>query len=208
MTKNKSIDPDDLLNFIKNRRTIRKYQDKPIPKEIIDKIIEAGIWGPSVSNFFKIQPWRFVVVSEKHLIKELSEIALKRSKNVETGVDILLRSAGNIINNAAVIIIIYNSGDIEKFKNRYSELYTKFSKIIPPTELAAISASIQNMILMAEYLGIGSCWLTIPLFCEKNINRLINTDDKLTALLTLGYPAEKGKRSKRKPYSETVRYIN
>lgn len=38
----------DILNLIKKCATIRKYQNKPIPKKILDKIIEAGIWGSSI----------------------------------------------------------------------------------------------------------------------------------------------------------------
>ncbi len=65
------------------------------------------------------------------------------------------------------------------------------------------------MILVAESLGVGSCWLDTPLFCEKEINKLLGIkDEKLIAILTLGYPAEKGRRSKRKSLSETVRFID
>jgi len=64
------------------------------------------------------------------------------------------------------------------------------------------------MILVAESLGIGSCWLTISLLCEKEINKLLGVkNEKLVAVLTLGYPQERGKRSKRKPISETVKYL-
>lgn len=197
----------DLLKLIKSRRSIRKYKDKPIPKEKIDKILEAGIWGPSVTTFLGIQPWKFIVISDKNLIKEIYEIILKKSKKVGIGVNILLRSAANIINCASVVVAVYNTGDSKKLRDRNKEIYTRFSKLIVKAELSAISAAIQNMILVAEDLGIGSCWLYTPLFCGKNINKLMNTNDELIALLTLGYPAEKGKRSKRKPRREIVRYM-
>ena len=51
----------EILEIIKKRKTIRKYTDKPIPKEVLDKILEAGIWGPSVHG---LQPWKFVVVTQ------------------------------------------------------------------------------------------------------------------------------------------------
>jgi len=73
-------------------------------------------------------------------------------------------------------------------------------------EISAISAAIQNMCLAAEYIGIGSCWLDLPLFCKKEINEFLGIRDDLTAILTLGYPAYDGKtkRSPRKPITETV----
>ena len=92
----------DILELIKNRRTIRRYQDKAIPKEILDKIIEAGIWGPSVPSFLNIQPWKFTIIIDKKLINRLSKILLKKSEKTGIGVNILLRSAANIIESAHI----------------------------------------------------------------------------------------------------------
>jgi nitroreductase len=197
----------NILTLIKNRKSIRKYQDKPIPKKIIDKIIEAGIWGPSVPSFLRIQPWKFIVITDKKMINKISGLILKKSKQSGAGVNILLRSSANIVGNAQAIFAIYNSGDMEKMKNKFRELYLNFAQVIQRAELSAISAAIQNMILMAESLGVGSCWLDMPLFCSKEINKLLNTNNELIAFLTLGYPAEKGWRSQRKPLSDTVRHI-
>jgi len=58
----------DLLELIKTRRSIRKYKDKEVSKELIMKVLEAGRWAPSASNN---QPWRFVVVSDIDLIKKI-----------------------------------------------------------------------------------------------------------------------------------------
>ena len=200
-------DDMDILKIIKTRRSIRKYKNRSIPRRKINKIIEAGIWGPAVPSFLRNQPWRFIVISEKSLINNISEIVFKKSKKSGAGVNLLLHSAANIIGSAPLLIIVYNSGDIKKIKDRFEEIYAKFSKILVKAELSAISATIQNMILVAENLGIGSCWLDTPLFCKKEINSLFNTNDELVALLTFGYPAEKGFRSKRKQRSEAVMYI-
>lgn len=197
----------ELLKLIKERRTIRKYQDKPIPKKVLDKIIEAGVWGPSIPSFLKIQPWKFTVITHKKSIARIAEIILKKSKESGVGVNILLSSASKIIGNAMAVILIYNSQELRGIKNKYKQIYSKFEEIIPNAELSAISATIQNMILMAESLGIGSCWLDTPLFCKNEINELLKEKDDLVAILTLGYPAEKGRRSPRKPLSEMIRYI-
>jgi len=197
----------DIFNLIKERKTIRKYTDKPIPKETLDKILEAGIWGPSVPSFLRIQPWQFVVVTDKETISKLSWVVLEKSKKSGAGVNILMSSASRIIASAPVSILIYNSQDLQKVKNKYKEAYANFAEIIPRAELSAISAAVQNMILMAEALQVSSCWLDTPLFCKDEINKLIKTDNELIAVLTLGYSAEEGKRSPRKPASEAVRFI-
>lgn len=197
----------DILTLIKKRASIRRYQDKAIPKKIIDKILEAGIWGPSVPSFLRIQPWKFAVIDNKKVKNSISDIMLQKSKNSGAGLNILLSSAARIIVNARVLFVIYNSGEMEKFKNKFKEMYERFQEVIKKAELSAISAAIQNMILTAESLGVGSCWLDMPLFCEEEINQLLKTKDKLVAILTLGYPAEQGRRAQRKPKQETVRFI-
>ena len=67
------INSKELLEFLKNRRSIRKYQDKPIPDEEIKMILEAGRWCCSASNK---QPWEFIVIKNKEKIKKLTENAI------------------------------------------------------------------------------------------------------------------------------------
>lgn len=197
----------EILEIIKKRASTRKYQNKAVPKKSLEKIIEAGVWGPSVPSFLRIQPWTFIVVTRKQTIKELSRRILEKSKNSKMGVNMLLKIAANIVKSAPAVIAIYNSGDMKKVENRFKEIYSNFSDVIEKAQLSAISATIQNMILTAENLKLGSCWLDMPLFCKKEINRLLGTNNELIAFLTLGYPAETGKRALRKPLSEVVRYI-
>lgn len=197
----------DILKLIKNRCTVRKYKDKLIPQKVLAKIIEAGRWGPSVPSFLQIQPWQFVVVLNKNSINDISEIILKKAKKANTGVNLLLSSAARIIKGSSVVVVIYNSKELEKIKNKYKLIFLRFSKIIRLAQFSAIAAAIQNMILMAESLGVGSCWLDTPLFCKKEINRHLHINEEMVAVLTFGYPAEKGKRSQRKTLEEMVYLI-
>ena len=191
----------DILKLIKNRRTIRKYKNKAVPKKIINKIIEAGRWASSIHGF---QPWMFIVITKKNIIKKLAEIICKESKNIGTGSNILMSSTAETISKASMLIAVYNTGTFVNFAKKFRKDYVEIASL---SEIESISAAIQNMIITAKNYGIGSCWAAIPLFCEKDISRLINTSDKLVAILTLGFPAEEGKRSRRKSVSETVRYI-
>ncbi|MCK4687647.1 MAG: nitroreductase family protein [Candidatus Lokiarchaeota archaeon] len=66
------IEPEDFLNFIKNRRTIRNFQEKSISEKEIGMILEAGRWAPSASNR---QPWEFIVIKNKEILKVISKLA-------------------------------------------------------------------------------------------------------------------------------------
>lgn len=192
----------EILELIKARRTIRRYKDKPVPKKSLNKIIEAGRWASSIHGF---QPWKFIVIKKRVLIEKISDILMKKSRRESIGSRIFLSSSAETIINAQALIIIYNSKSFSKFASSLSKEYVRFAGI---AELSAISSAIQNMILTAESLGISSCWLSITLFCENEINKICNIkEDELVSVLSLGYPKEKGKRSQRKPISEAVKYL-
>jgi len=197
----------EIIDLIKKRHSVRKYIDRPIPEEAINKIIEAGIWGPSIPGFLGIQPWKFIVISNKDKICKVANIVLEKSRISKAGINFLLNSAYKTISGASALILIYNSGGFESFAHKYKEVYNNVKEIIPKAELSAISAAIQNMVIVAESLSIGSCWLDTPTFCMKEINMALDIKNELVAILSLGYPAEKSRRASRKLISETVRYI-
>lgn len=64
------IDPGTLLEFLKGRRSIRSFQQKPIEKKELEMIIEAGRWAPSASNR---QPWEFIVIKNKEILVKLAK---------------------------------------------------------------------------------------------------------------------------------------
>ncbi|RKX78770.1 MAG: nitroreductase family protein [Spirochaetes bacterium] len=78
----------DVLEAIRTRRSIRKYTDRDVPDEFIEKILTAGIWAPSGKNN---QPWRFAVVKDKKLKSEIAK------QTIHT----------NILENAPVIIAVF-----------------------------------------------------------------------------------------------------
>lgn len=64
------IKSEILLNFLKGRRSIRAYQDKPIDDKELNMILEAGRWTPSASNR---QPWRFIIIKNKDILLKLAK---------------------------------------------------------------------------------------------------------------------------------------
>lgn len=61
----------EALEAILTRRSIRKYENKPVPPETIDKLLEAAMVAPSSMN---LQPWRFVVISDRAILDKIPEI--------------------------------------------------------------------------------------------------------------------------------------
>lgn len=62
----------DVLEAIKTRRSIRKYEKRPVPEELLEKILEAGRWAPSASN---AQPWNFIVLRDEGIRKDVARVS-------------------------------------------------------------------------------------------------------------------------------------
>ncbi|CAG7840341.1 nitroreductase [Clostridium novyi B str. ATCC 27606] len=128
-----------IIETIKNRRSIRGYKNQQITDKQLNDILEAGMHAPSSHNS---QSWHFTVIQNKELIKHISDkakevmLSNKDSKVIEMG------KVHNIFYNAPTIIIV--SGN---------ENSNSGSTIVD------CSAAIENMLIAAESLGIGSIWI-------------------------------------------------
>ncbi len=119
----------DILEFIKSRRSIRKFLDKPVEKEHIAKILEAARWAPSAGN---CQPWRFVVVTDKEKTKKFDPIF--HQPWVEKA--------------PVVIVVLAKPADSQKRYGADSVYY-----------IQDCAAATQNMLLMAHGLSLGAVWI-------------------------------------------------
>ncbi len=88
------IEPQKLLDFLKSRRSIRNFKDKSISEKDITMILEAAQWTPSASNK---QPWRFIVIKDKDLLKKISGTAVygKFLKNAPLAIAIIGKKTEN-----------------------------------------------------------------------------------------------------------------
>ncbi len=191
----------NILKLIKERRTIRKYKNKNIPDRIINQILEGARWAPSSHN---LQPWNFVVVRNRESKEKLVFTLKNPAVNILGPIKFLIKKNAEIIQQSTLVILVYNSCI---FSKKVKDLGAMYFVNAHTSEIESIAAAIENMHLVAAFLGIGMAWLAMPLFVEKEITKLFNLQGELMAILTFGYPAEKGKHATRKLISEIVTYI-
>ena len=138
---------NEVLKAIKNRRSIRAYKSGQIKQEELDQIIEAAIYAPTGHN---TQPWHFTVIQNRDVIQHINKI----SKEVMATMEI------DWIKNAGL-------------NPNYDITYKAPTLIIVSGRKNAISwrtdcdAAIQNMLIAAESLNIGSVWLGFATFAFK-----------------------------------------
>lgn len=153
----------DVLDAIKTRRSIRKYRRQAIPREIQEKILEAGRWAPSAGNQ---QAREFILVERRDIRERLAAAAYGQG----------------FIAEAPLVIVVCAS------KARSGSRYGARGEGLYALQDAA--ASTQNMLLAVHALGLGSCW--VGAFDEEEVCRVLNLPEGVypTALLPVGFPGE------------------
>jgi len=165
---------------IKERRSHRFYQDRPVEREKLEKLIELAMWAPSAMNR---QQWFFVVVSGQKL-RELI-------KAIEKSYDLILPRLKMFFSDKPKVINLTK----QFFKNLGNAPVAIFAYYTPTgddySDVQSVSASIQNILLAAHAMGLGSCWMTGPVQVEDEINKILGiSGKKLVAVITIGYPAK------------------
>lgn len=146
---------NEVIQNILNRRSIKNYSDKQISEDDLSLILKAGQFAPSLKNE---QPWHFTVVQDKEII-DILNIDIKREL-VTSDNPIFVSWAKdpnfNMFYNAPTIIIV--SGEE--------------SWLSPITPCAAAT---ENMLLAAESLGLGSCWIGVisVIFIKEKVAKYI-----------------------------------
>ncbi|MBC6997242.1 nitroreductase [Cytophaga sp. FL35] len=138
-----------ILDLIRKRRSVfpAQYNDKPVAKADIEKVLEAANWAP---NHKKTEPWRFKVMTGKTKEKLGLFLSLKYMENVA---DPKQMKAKKLIENpkmAGAIIAICMQRDPKESLPEWEEI-------------AATSMAVQNMWLCCTEMGIGSYWSSPPL---------------------------------------------
>jgi nitroreductase len=171
---------------IKDRRSVRTFKEESVPKEKIESILEAGIWAATGMNR---QPWRFIVIEDKNVIKFISDETKKAVREAMPAIGKRFETNEDVIcYNAPMLILICTEVD----KN-FGNLNLRDSV------LAA-----QNMFLKAHELGLGTCymgWIDLLNQNRPEILKKAGIPDgyEMQVSLILGYPKNKpgsGKRNK------------
>lgn len=173
----------NFFDLVKSRRSIRKFKSKSVNKDDILKILDAANWAPSALNK---QDWEFIVISGEWI---------KRLGNSFSGV---VKELTNKIDKTDDSNAIIFNNEFMKFASIYGGapviivVLTKVSEDLKARKayLESASAAMENLILAATDLGLGTCWMTGPLRDEKNLRLILNVADDLeiVALTPLGYP--------------------
>lgn len=178
-------DAERMLDLISSRQSDRKYSDKPVEQEKLDRIIEAGRLAPSACN---AQPWKFIIVNRPDLRQQIATAASAK-----------LLGMNSFVKQAQVIIVVVRENP---------NFTSKVGGTIKNKDYSLIDIGItsENICLQAKAEGLGSCM--IGWFDEAMLRSILGIprSKRVELLITIGYSMSKQKEKRRKPRDMTVTY--
>ena len=186
------------LEAIASRRSIRRYEDRPVPRELTEQVLAATVQAPSAKN---VQPWRFVVLEgppKDALVQILKDCAATlKASGADSG---SLRWTVRSMSQAPVCIVVLEPAVPEEIPARFHDDYHLVM-------LQSIGAAIQTLLLAAQELGLGSLWICDILYAAGEVLAWLGRPDhRLIAAVSLGYAAESPGPRPRHPWPEVTEW--
>lgn len=184
---------ENLLKIAKNRRSIRKFSDKPVAREDIEKIVEVGMMAPSG---FNSQMWEMVVVDDDRLRQQITELLLAGLGKTSKG-----------FASAPVYLLMYGDERVRQYGPAArvdNDAWWEF------TLNASMSSAFMSMQLAASSLGLGTMWVSAfrnPAV-DGPVKELLNIPSHLRIfeMLAIGHPGMKAGKKKMRELADTLHF--
>jgi nitroreductase len=169
----------DVIEAIKERRSVRAYTGEDVSDKHVEMLINAARWAPSAGNG---QPWAFVVVKDAETKRKLMYAAQNQTW----------------LQKASVVIVV--CADLKQANRVYgSRGETLYS-------IQDTAAATENILLVAKEMGLATCW--VGAFQETDVAEIVKAPKNVrpVAMVAVGHPAEKPSARQRRPVDEIVHY--
>lgn len=213
---------EELDELIKTRRSVRRFQDKPVPEDLLVKALEMATWAPNGGNY---QPWRFLIITDKELIQKMADAVKAKTELLSSWPEAAQfgetvqrwRKTSDFFRGAPACIVALmgkyisiadhilgargESDPIAREIRSYRELGS--------SNLQSVAAAITYLCLILHYFGLGTTWMAGPQQAKKEIEKLLGVTPEwnFVDLIPVGYPAETPRVPQRKPITEVIQFF-
>lgn len=165
----------DLQNAILNRKSIRKFKNVPVDMNIVNSILELASHAP----YPKVAPNWSIIVFEGVIKENFNKLLLEfLCSKKEVGGS--TKNSLKICIKAPVIVLVFS-----KYKNKENSLE---DNLMNHSYVQATGAFIQNVLLCAQSLELGTLWVNDILYFSDEIRAYLKTNEKLMSAILIGYP--------------------
>jgi nitroreductase len=213
---------EELAALVQTRRSIRRYADREVPDEALQRALDLAVWAPNGGNR---QAWAFYVIKNRQLIGKVADAVKAKTELMASWPEAARfgesvrrwQRTSDFFRHAPVCIAVamgcYESvadqvlaarGEGDPEARQIGE-----ARRVGASRLQSASAAINTLLLALHAQGLGSCWMAGPQQAKAEIERLLEIPPELdfVALLPVGYPAEEPQPGPRRPRDEVVRFL-
>jgi F420 biosynthesis protein FbiB-like protein len=191
--------------LVRGRRSVRSYRPDPVPRELVERVLEAARWAPSPHGRM---PWRFVVLTRSEakgrLADAMGEEWVRQLALDGDPPDVvarrLTRSHERVRTTPVCVIPCLYLEDLDLYPDPARQEAERTMAV------QSLGAAAQNLLLAAYDVGLDAGWLCAPLFCPDTVRTALDLPPTLhpQAILTLGYAAQEPRRRERLPLEALV----
>jgi len=212
----------DLTDLIKSRRSIRQWQNKKVPADMLKQAVEAAIWAPNAGN---MQNWHFYIVTNRETINAMGDVFEANAAIVASWIEeenlgeaaIKWRQSASILRTAPAII----AAAAEKYERPPDKVIVTKAQTDPKAKqihewrsitssrLQTVAAATSYLILVLHQMGLGTLWMTGPMQAKGEIEKILNvpSEEDIFALISVGYANESPVPKERRPIDEVCTVI-
>jgi nitroreductase len=200
---------EDFLALVQSRRSVRKFSDRSVSRDDILRVLEAARWAPSNHNR---QPWRFMVLEDRNQIAGLAEaVKAELSKKLKSLPEVASGYAGELahyatfFSGAPVLIAVLHKRPVSFSAGLLNGV--AHPDLVSGEPLSAAMA-VQNLLLAAHTIGLGSCIMTAPLIVQDLVLCELKPPSgyEMTCFVALGYGDEKPVQPRRKSIEQITEF--
>ena len=202
--------------IIRHRRSIRQFAPDAVSTVKLRQMLTLASMGPNVSNQ---QMWRFIIVTERNLLRMLAALVEKRIQamaewpeleNDALRLNAMKESAIHFEKAPAVIFFINRQyhNPIERALVERGMKWWETGELFGQPDIQSVSVVMAYFSLLAEEHGYGTCWLTTPLIAKKDLQASLElpSGEGIVALMSVGKPAEYPPPKPRKAIDEMIEW--
>lgn len=213
----------ELADLIKSRRSIRRWQDKEVPEELLWQAIELATWAPNGGNQ---QNWRFYIIVNRDTIKAIGDVVQASADRMASWAeasqigDATARWRGGVsfFREAPAAIAVATSqyqsladgilAAREKTDPQASQM--RQWRNVADTRIQSVASAITYLLLILHQMALGAVWMTGPMQAKGEIENILKVPPgmDIVAFIPVGYPAESPAPGERRPVREVGEIVS
>ena len=211
----------ELENIIKSRRSIRQWQDKEVPEELLLQAVELATWAPNGGNQ---QNWRFYIIESRDTIGAIADVVQASSEQIAFWPEVeqfggaeRWRGRASFFRTAPAAIAVaaahYQSA-VDQILAIREQTDPRAAQMrqwrnTADSRIQSVSAAIAYLLLVLHQMGLGALWMTGPMQAKGEIEKILRVPPELdiVAFIPVGYATETPAAGERRPVTEVSEFV-